>query len=275
MIEDRSTPWYRDRPLLVEGFAGLNLAFLVLDVFLAHSYNQFAHWAEWIPLAFSAAGALAVAGTFVGVGVHPWTRPAGWWTGLVTGGVSVLVGMAGLIYHLEGSFFREVTLRSLTYSAPFVAPLSFTGLGLLLILNRIEEAGSRAWAEWVLFLAWAGFVGNFGLSLLDHAQNGFFYWEEWIAVVGAAPSVGFVLAVLLGERSRSVWLGTWITLGVQVVVGLLGAALHLWANLEDPSISLWNRMVYGAPVLAPLLFPNLAVLAGLALWELQGTFGSD
>ncbi len=39
---------------LVEWFAAGNLGFLALDVYLAHSVNEFRHPAEWVPVVFSA-----------------------------------------------------------------------------------------------------------------------------------------------------------------------------------------------------------------------------
>jgi hypothetical protein len=83
------------------------------------------------------------------------------------------------VLHLDSRFFDERTIRSLTYAAPFAAPLAFTGLGLLLILNRLVAADSAEWAHWVLLLALGGFIGNFVFSLTDHAQNGFFNPVEW------------------------------------------------------------------------------------------------
>ena len=46
------------RHVLVEIFAFANLAFLGMDVALAHASNAFAHRAEWAPVAFSAAATL-------------------------------------------------------------------------------------------------------------------------------------------------------------------------------------------------------------------------
>ena len=56
--------------------------------------------------------------------------------------------------------------------------------------------------------------------------------------------------------------------GKQSLIGLLGFAFHLGANLQGPSASLWDNLIFGAPVFAPLLFSNLAVLAAIGLWEL-------
>mgnify|MGYP006420661255 CR=1 FL=1 len=82
---------------------------------------------------------------------------------------SILVGLAGLMWHLESWFFGSVTILGLTDSAPFVAPLSSAGPGFLLLMNRMEEADGPSWEQWVVFLAWGEFGGNFALSLIDHA----------------------------------------------------------------------------------------------------------
>jgi hypothetical protein len=50
------------------------------------------------------------------------------------------------------------------------------------------------------------------------------------------------------------------------VVGLLGFALHARGNLSHQAGSPWDRFVYGAPIFAPLLFADLALLAVLGCW---------
>ena len=55
----------------------------------------------------------------------------------------------------------------------------------------------------------------------------------------------------------------------QVVVGLLGFYYHTAANLKGPSANRLDNFVYGAPALAPLLFPNLVLLAFIGLWVLR------
>jgi hypothetical protein len=285
--------WLSDNALLLEGFIAINLAFLALDIYVAHSMNAFRHPAEWIPFYFSIAGALAIAliagrAGLVGIrasredhlddGVRAasTTRAssaaisagAGRWTGLVVGWASIAVGVAGLLWHLQSHFFRAATLKNLVYSAPFIAPLAYTGIGLLLLTNRLVPHGSRSWARWVLFLAWGGFLGNFGLSLLDHAQNGFFYWTEWIPVAVSALAVGFFLVLTLARPTRLLLRATTWILGLQVITGLLGLGLHLRPLLDFSTAPLLERVIHGAPVFAPLLFVNLALLGGIGIWEL-------
>jgi hypothetical protein len=89
---------------------------------------------------------------------------------------------------LDSQFFHDRTLRSLTYAAPFAAPLAYTGLGLLLIVNRMVKPDEIEWAQWVLLLALGGFAGNLVFSLSDHAMNGFHNPAEWVPVVSSAQA---------------------------------------------------------------------------------------
>ena len=63
-------------------------------------------------------------------------KPAAWrGLGNLTGWISVLIGVVGLVLHLRSQFFQQWTLASLVYTAPFAAPLAYTGIGLLLLLT--------------------------------------------------------------------------------------------------------------------------------------------
>jgi hypothetical protein len=251
-----------DRRLWVELFVCANLGFLVLDVAIAHAVNRFASPMEWIPVAFAAVGAAALVPGILGA----WRqgRRLGV-TGTVVGWCGIAVGVAGLVFHLRSQFFELTTLHSLVYSAPFVAPLSFAGLGLLLLANRMIPDGSPEWPQWVLFLALGGFAGNFVLSLTDHAQNGFFNRLEWVPVCSSALAIGFLLTALLRPRAPEfVRVCGWV-LAVQVVTGLTGFGLHVWADLHGPTRHPTLDFLYGAPAFAPMLFADLAVLAAIAL----------
>jgi len=173
-----------------------------------------------------------------------------------------------VLYHLHSSFFYEHTLKSLTYSAPFAAPLAYTGLGFLLVLNRMVDTNSLEWCQWVLFMALGGYAGNFIFSLTDHAGNGFFNPLEWVPVVASAMAIGFLLTPLVVKVSRG-FLGLCAAvLLLEAVIGIWGFVLHASANLRGPSVHAFDNFVYGAPPFAPLLFPNLVALGLLALWRM-------
>jgi len=256
------------RPILVELFAVANLAFLTLDVFIAHSINAFHYPIERIPVGFGVVGA-AILFTGLAVDAFDLRRATVRWAGFLVGWSAILVGVIGLFLHLRSSFFDQQTLKSLVYTAPFAAPLSFAGLGFLVLVNRQVPRESTAWGQWVLFLAWAGFVGNFTLSLADHAQNGFFDAREWIPVFAAAFAVGFLLVTLFRPGDRRLLRVTLWILALQVLVGVAGFLFHLQADLREPGPGFFQDMLYGAPPFAPLLFADLAVLAGLGIWDLQ------
>jgi len=256
--------WLRRPRTWVEAFVLFNLGGLAPDIFLAHSTNHFHSRAEWVPLIFSlAAPALLVPAV--------WARAQGkfaLWRGLgnITGWLSVVIGVVGLVLHLKSQFFQQATLASLVYAAPFAAPLAYTGIGVLLILNRSVAADSREWADWIILLALGGFIGNFIFSVTDHAQNGFFRQIEWIPVIASALAAGFLTVPLLQKTGTGYFLLCFAVLLLEALVGLIGFVLHLRADLFAQGGSLFERIVHGVPVFAPMLFPNLALLAGIGLW---------
>ncbi len=274
--ERRPPRWWTQPVLWAEFFALSNLAFLAVDIALAHAVNAFAEPAEWIPLAFSpVATFLLLAAIFLGGPMptrsgegHPRQRLARG-LGLAVGWSSIAVGVAGLVLHLRSQFFELGTLKSLVYTAPFAAPLAYTGLGLLVLLDRMVDPRSLDWPRWVILLAAGGFAGNFVLTLADHAQNGFFHPTEWIGVVASAFATSCLVAVLLFPDDRTLIRLTAAVLLAQVAVGVLGFGLHVWSNFERPAADPWESFLYGAPLFAPLLFADLALLGGLGLWALS------
>lgn len=253
--------WLHNRAVLLELFVIINLSFLALDVFIAHSVNSFAHRAEWIPLIFSLVAPLLLLLTLfrgkgrikrcVGYGV-------GWF--------SVFIGVGGMLFHLESQFFADLTVRSLVYTAPFIAPLSYAGIGLLIIMHHTVQANTSEWGKWLLFMTFAGFLGNYVLSLCDHAQNGFFNWIEWIPVCTSAMAVGFLMTAIVQSDNVPFLRFCLAILVLNSVTGVVGFCLHVSANLQVATSSVKDSFLYGAPAFAPLLFPNLSLLGALGIF---------
>jgi hypothetical protein len=263
----RRLRWAHEPVFWVELFVAANLAILAADIYIAHSVNQFRKTAEYIPLYFSLCAPLLLA---VGI-VLRWVfkLQAPWRDfGYLVGWLSIVVGLGGVLYHLESRFFLDRTLKSLTYAAPFAAPLAYTGLGFLLLVNRMVAVRSLEWARWVVLLSLGGFFGNFVLSLTDHASNGFFAHSEWIPVVSSAFATGFLIVPVILDVNRRFLDACFVVLLAQAFVGVLGFALHVQANLIEPGANLFDKLVNGAPPMAPLLFPNLVGLAFIGLWAL-------
>lgn len=259
--------WAHDPQLWVELFVTANLAILAADILIAHSVNHFAKAAEYVPLYFSLVAPVLLT---VVIGLRwIWKIDSAWRdVGYLVGALSILVGLGGVLYHLESRFFLDHTIKSLTYAAPFAAPLAYAGLGFLLLVNRMVAPRTVEWAHWVVLLALGGFFGNFVLTLTDHASNGFFAQTEWIPVISSAFATGFLIVPLIATVTRRFLDVCLIVMVIQALVGILGFWYHLQANLVEPGSSLWDKLVNGAPPMAPLLFPNLVGLALIGLWAL-------
>ena len=263
-----AVPAARHKSALLEGFVLANFAFLILDIFLAHSVNAFRHRAEWIPFVFSIAATVLLAPSLPSAGRTTWSGYAHR-VGLVVGFGSIALGIAGVVYHLESQFFSQWTIRSLVYTAPFAAPLAYAGLGFLLLVNRMVPRETGEWDGWVVFFAAGGFLGVFVLALCDHAQNGFFHASEWWPVAASALAAGF-LSVSLVDRRAAFLRICFGVLALQAVIGLLGFYFHVAADINGLSASLFENFVHGAPAFAPLLFVDLGVLAAIGLSAAAG-----
>jgi hypothetical protein len=267
------------RPLFwAELFLINNVAFLAVDIAIAHAVNAFAHPAEWVPIGCSVIAVLLLVVAMAIGGPLPVTagkeeagavgarRRLARRLGFLAGAGCIVVGVAGLLWHLNSAFFARQTLKNLVYTAPFVAPLAYTGVGLLAILNRMVDDFTEEWGRWVILLAGGGFVGNFVLCLADHAQNGFYYRAEWAGVIAAAAAIGILTGVLLVPDNPPLRRLAGLVMFVQIGVGVAGSLLHTRGNLSSAMPTLWERFLYGSPVFAPLLFADLALLALLGLW---------
>lgn len=262
--------WIKEPQILLELFVLSNLAFLAVDIFIAHSVNAFARPAEWVPVIFSIVSPVVLVLIYaIQRSVRPADHGVAKGLGLLVGWCAIIVGIAGMLLHLNSQFFRQQSLKHLVYTAPFIAPLSYAGLGFLLLLNRMIPRPRANWALWVIFFALGGFVGNFGLSLADHAQNGFYDWREWIAVWAAAIAVGFLVVPLLMKVGSYYLKLTGLIMLVQMLVGVVGFVFHGMTDLHGQMGSMWENLLYGTPIFAPLLYVNLALLALLGLWALN------
>jgi hypothetical protein len=91
---------------------------------------------------------------------------------------------------------------------------------------------------------------------------------EWIPVASSAVAVGFLIVPLALPVSRLYLLVCGLVMLVQMAVGVLGFAFHALADWHNVGSTLFARIVHGAPIFAPTLFCDLAVLAFIGLWGL-------
>jgi hypothetical protein len=92
---------------------------------------------------------------------------------------------------------------------------------------------------------------------------------EWVPVVASANVVGFLTVPLVTKVFRQYIDLCAAILLLEAGVGLWGFILHAAGNLRGPSVHAFDNFIYGAPPMAPLLFPNLMVLGIIALCQLR------
>ena len=122
-MDARITSWVaRRKSVLLEWFVLANLAFLVADVFLAHSVNSFRHPAEWVPFVFAAVATMLLVPALTR---KDWAIRGSYArrAGLAVGFGSVAVGIAGVVYHLQSQFVLPV----IGLSAPTSAGMELRG----------------------------------------------------------------------------------------------------------------------------------------------------
>ena len=263
-----SERWWARPQIWVEVFAILNVGFLTFDIYLAHSVNQFRNQAEYIPLIFSATAPLLL---IVALAVR-YRWPAVWKDlGYLVGWIGG-AGWArpGLSFTCESHFFYERTLRSLTYSAPFAAPLAYTGLGFLLIMNRMVDPETHRMGA-------MGVVAGAGrLRREFRLQPGRSRRQRILQSAGVGACRGqrhrgrFSSGAADDARLSRQYIDLCaLILLLEAGVGLWGFILACRGNLRGPSVHAFDNFIYGAPPMAPLLFPNLMVLGIIALWQLS------
>ena len=142
IVADSRFRWAHDPQLWIELFVTTNLAILAADIYIAHSVNHFQKAAEYIPLYFSI-GAPVVLVVMIGLR-WMWKFEAPWRdVGYMVGWLSVLVGLGGVLYHLESRFFLDRTLKSLTYAAPFRRAAGIHWTGIFPSVNRMVGPAQR------------------------------------------------------------------------------------------------------------------------------------
>ncbi|MBT3585951.1 MAG: hypothetical protein HN509_13680 [Halobacteriovoraceae bacterium] len=257
----------QNKRLVLDVFIISNFAFLSLDILYAHAINGFSHWCEWIPLYFSIFAAVVLfTDHYILKRDKSWVNP-------FISICSIFIGALGLGLHLESQFFQDFNLKALVYTAPLVAPLSYTALGLLLLVNRYVRSKDGLWGNWIIFFAYVGQLGNYLLALCDHAQNGFYFWTEWIPVVTSSLLLAIMPYFIHAKVSRRWKKFVFTSVFIQAFVGVLGFLFHLYAIFvkSNSEIPLVERVLFGAPIMAPLLITNLCVLMliGMVVYDHQ------
>lgn len=278
-------PLSRDQLMLL--MAAINEIFLSVDIYLAHSTSGAISRNEWIPIIFGVvAGVILLLAGVIALRNRPLATIL---ANLVFIG-SIIVGIAGVYFHLRRAnligtpLFDLNSVNSLIWAPPFLGPFVFVLVGILGISaawiedpadsGRLRLLGNRhVQMPYNKTRAYFFIVAIFVLvttisSVLDHSRLNF--ENPWVWLPATAGIFATVAAVSLGAivRPTRTDLTTYtIAMVILIVVGAIGALLHIHTNLIAQGTIVVERFLRGSPLLAPLLFANVGLLGLFVLLE--------
>lgn len=277
-------PYTRGQLMML--MVALNLAFLGLDILLAHGMNGTIRTNEMVPIVFGPAAGLVL--VIAGV-ISLRRRTVAIWLAFITLAASIVVGLVGAYFHVEraippnGLGVFEVAVALFVFAPPIVGPLTFSLLGVLgaiaaviedpLDSGRMVIPGVFSWhvpfSKTQQYAIWVGLgtLSTLLSSVLDHGRFNFENLWVWLpTVVGVFAAVATVAWGMVKEPSRS---DTIVYVAAQVamiLVGVIGLLLHVETDLATRNIIVPERFLRGAPFLAPMLFADMGALALLVLY---------
>jgi len=281
-------PFTRDQFFLL--MAAFNQYMLALEIYLAHSISGTIRTDEWIPIVFGPiAGTLLVLAGLANLRKR-WLAVA---LAVPVYFASIAVGLIGAWFHVFRAVLpnapvgERINLGLLVWGPPVIAPLTFALVGMIglsalwreappdsgtLVLRNLRVhlpfSKTRAYFFWVSL----GMLATLISSVLDHAHTDFS--NPWLWVPTTAGVVGTVVPLLMGFLERPSRADIWVYITAMVlilVVGVMGAFLHIQANLVVEGAVVGERFIRGAPLLAPLLFGDLAAFGLLVLLDSDET----
>ena len=278
-------PLSRDQLMLL--MAAINEIFLGIDIYLAHSISGTIVPNEWIPIVFGPiAGVLLLLAGLIALR----RRPLATIIATLVFLVSIAVGLLGDYFHIMRAILpnapagERVTVDLLVWAPPILGPLMFALVGILgisaawvedppdsgqLVLfggRPLQLPSSKPRASF--FMIGMGTLATVISSVLDHARTHF--ENPWLWIPTVAGVFGTVVAVTVGvfdKPRRSDLIVYTAAMGLLILVGLLGAALHFRPNLIAEGTIVGERFIRGAPFLAPLLFANMGMLGLIVLLD--------
>jgi len=278
-------PLSRDQVMLL--MVAVNGILLGVEHYMAHLISGTIRPTEWLPIIFGpATGALILL-----LGMTPLRKrrfaPL-FITGLLL--VSIGVGLLGTYFHLVRAMLptapvgERLSVEMLIWSPPILGPLTASLVGLLGLMAIWQETqpDSGVWAlpggrhlrlpigKTQLYFLVIGLAALATLisSVLDHARGGFV--NPWVWVPAAVGAFGAVVGMMLGatEKPTRADLAVYIAaMLLMIAVGVAGVALHLDFDLTARGEIVIERFLRRAPIIAPLLFADIATLGLIVLLD--------
>jgi hypothetical protein len=278
-------PVSRDQAMLL--LAAMNGLFMGLEYYLAHSISGTIRPNEWIPIVFGPAAGivLLVAGWVALRHRHPAAI-----VGTLVFLASIAVGLLGAYFHWRRALLpaappgQQVSLPLVVWAPPILGPLFMSLVGVIGISALWREdppdsgtlllpAGRRLTLPYsktraYFFLVSLGVLATTISSVLDHARTG--HDNPWLWVPVAAGAFGTAVALTLGliERPSRADLTTYaLAMVLLMVTGVLGSLLHLESDLVRGTALASERLIRGAPPIAPMLFADVGTIGLIVLLD--------
>lgn len=284
-ITHRKLPFTRDKALLF--MVAINEIILGVDIFLAHSISGSIVPYEWIPIIFGpAAGVLLL----VAGAISFKKRSVAVVISTIVFLLSIVVGVLGSYFHLRRALLLDAPLSEmisfdiLVWAPPLFGPITFAGLGIFGIFITMTEYPAdsgklRVWGNKTfrisipktngyIFLVALGILATLVSSVLDHARTGF--ENPWLWLPTIAGIFAVVAAVVVGDLAEDTPIEIQVYVGAMVlmiVTGLIGTILHLQTDFTSDYVFVQERFLRGAPIMAPLNFANMGLIALLLLLD--------
>jgi hypothetical protein len=278
-------PVSRDQAMLL--MLALNELLLGVETYLAHSISGTIMPKEWIPILFgpSAAVLLFLAGILA---IRKRSLAAVMASLIYI--ASIVVGLLGAYFHFVRAILpfapagERISVPLFVWAPPILGPLTFALVGLMGISavwleqppdsGRLILLGGRKFSlpysktRAFFFMVGLGSLATVISSVLDHARTNF--ENPWLWLPTGIGVFGTVVALALGiieKPQRSDLLTYVLAMGLLVLVGMLGVALHILRNLSMENAIVVERFLRGAPFLAPMLFSDMGTLGLVMLLD--------
>jgi hypothetical protein len=276
-------PFTRDQAMLL--MIALNELLLGLDTYLAHQVNGTITGYEWIPILFgSIAGVVLLIGGLIALRRRMVANLLGTFVFLS----SILVGALGSYFHWTRTILpnapvgEEIQIPLIVLAPPLLGPITFALVGILGLTaawqEEIPDSGilvlpgrARLHMPYSKTRAYFFLVGIGALittisSMIDHSYSRFENPFTWIpTTVGLFSTAVFIQLGFIQEPTREELTTYTAAVALLLITGLVGTWLHISQDLTSLGGIVGERFIRGAPVMAPMLFANMGVLALIVL----------
>lgn len=240
-------------------YMAINFALLEVDVFIAHSQNNFFRF-EMIPLVYTP---FAVVGILMKLFfsnnrlIHRFFQ--------VSMGFGIAIGLIGTFFHLAGNStsHSQPIYEILIEGSPVAAPIAFSGVAAYTLVGVKSEAGHRD--SQLLILVGLGFLASVFAAFLDHARLAFTPIYTLFPLISGLMATIACFWLAYSQRTKQEVVFFLSIMALNLFIGLLGFVFHVLGDLAGTQTIVWARFFYRNPLLGPLLFCNMAVLGGLSL----------